>query len=209
MKLSFLHLFLIGFLFLAGCTGAGNQTPAPVPPANEPSSNATPPVQSELGLDALLASSVGYHCTVNMGETGIISVDTLSGMYRVTLADDYLAKIPAEGRDFLSLVSVYKSAGKTSYMEISAAMKAQYAKLGLNIPCDWLSVTAQTSNNQSAPTGITPEQLRAIASINYSCAPASISASEFETPGKVCTMEEYQAAMVPSGFPSGLPSGYG
>jgi len=197
--LNLIALVSIG-LFLFGCTqqpaqqatGSATQTPAQATQqaleqaTRQPTqgTQTTPAGLSGLNFDQLLALSTPTECDVRVtveGKTYTSKIYFFNKQYRYEM-DNVM-----EGKTFKTIMI---SKNNVAYMDLNS-IKQQTPEV--NLPCDWLKIEPQAS--EAPQPAVNENQLREIPPTEFKCTPSAFGNEKFETPGKVCTSEEWMKAL--------------
>jgi len=186
-------LTLFAALLVFGCIGDGTTaaTPTASPsveagePSEQPSAAPSEPAEGGLfeGLDyaGLLASGQSGECTV------VVTGAEYSGTTQLWFANGK-ARTETEttqGGETFTLTAIYKD-GKT-YSTLPDS-----AKVDFFADCDWLEFSPEATQDYSdsgVETYSAPD-MENVPETSFECRAATVPASKFDTPGKVCNMQE-------------------
>ncbi len=149
-----------------------------------------------LGFEQLLSLNTPTACDVRVtseGKTYDSKIYFLNKQYR------YEVDSIVEGKTFKTIMI---SKNGVAYMDLNA-MKQQNPEV--TIPCDWLKMEAQAT--QEPRPAVSESQLKEIPPVDYKCAPAVFGNEKFDTPGKVCTFDEWMKALTGGAEIPSIPSG--
>jgi hypothetical protein len=138
------------------------------------------------GFAGLLSVIVPCECSVRMTTQSGVSTSKiyfLNNQYRMD------AQTVVESKTYNSIVI---SKNDVVYMDLNA-MKQQTPEVSM--PCDWLKFEAQPQQGAPEPA-VSENQLKEIPPVDFTCAPAAFGNEKFDTPGKVCTMDEDRKSVV-------------
>lgn len=137
------------------------------------------------GFTGLLSVVVPCECNVRMTtENGVSNskIYFLNDQYRMDV------QTVVESKTYNSVVISKNNVG---YMDLNA-MKQQMPEVSM--PCDWLKFEAEPQQGASQPA-VSENQLKEIPPVDFTCAPAAFGNEKFDTPGKVCTKDEWMKAL--------------
>ena len=197
-------VLLFASLLVFGCIGGDEAAPESGVPAQIAASEsaqagASEPTQAAAsepasvegnifeGLDyaAIMALGQSGECTITVQEEGV------AGTMHVWFADgkSRVEMTSTQGGESLELIAISKSS--KTYSNFPQAMGGMYGD------CDWIEMSEEEAAGGSAESTedySTPD-MSEMPEASFECHAAIVSASKFETPGTICTMEELTEAM--------------